>query len=382
MKHVLGRVFSFLILLYTPILYGSDLASYTLTSSEYSPYVKEAVKLTFVAKQKDHSHVMFFFLQAKESKDYKITLLNKTEKDIDYHNKETTFSYLLFPLRSGFLHVDFDYTIKVASDNAVAEVFKGGRDNVKWIETIDTKIPIKPLLLEVQELTKSPLLVGDFKLSSHLSSDTITAYESANINYTLQGIGYDDINLSFVKESSSVTLFSDIYRESHKATDAGYKMKWIFNYAALSENNFTIEKQSILCFSPTSKLYYRLNTQAYNIEVTPRDKALLLDKEEYPKGENSFAAISRYALYIVLFLSGFITAKILPSKIPFSHKSEQFKEIQKAKTAKELLRVLLKSENRTLFKEQIESLEAILYQSETEDLKQIKESALLALKGQ
>jgi len=382
MKHTLGKIIVLLCLgCFISSLHATNLATYKLSSSNNKPYLKEAIKLSFVAQQKDHSHVMYFFLTPKESKDYKITLLNKAEEDDKYHDKQTTYTYLLFPLKTGTVHVDFDYTIKIASDDAVAEVFKGSRDNVKWIVTKDTKVAIKPLTLEIQKLKTEVALVGDFTLSSTLKSNKIEAYESANITYNVQGNGYDDMNLSFVDTIPNVKIFSDVIKHKNKASSKGFKIQREFNYAFVSDTNFTIPSKKIKCFSPSSKLYYTLKSKAYDVTVTAKKKSLLLDKEDYPSRDNSFASLAQYGIYLLIFLSGFISAKILPNRLAFSYKTKQYRDIEECKTSRTLLTLLLSNYDKVLLKEEIELLEDILYHNAKHNFKKIKETSLLKLKS-
>lgn len=382
MNNILGKILILFTLFFLPNIYATNLASYTLTSTDNTPYVKEAVKLTFVAKQKEHSHVMFFFLKPKESQDYKIVLLNKNEEDLKYHDKQTTFTYLLFPLKPGVIHVDFDYTIKIASDDAIAEVYTGGRDNTKWIETTDAILKVKPLELHVKKLQKEVSLVGDFNLTSTLQSDKITAYESANVSYFLQGNGYDDINILFIDKIPHVEIFSNLLKHNNSPTQNGFKIERKYNYALVSDKNITIDSYSIECFSPRLQEYYTLKSKAYNIEVIPADTSLLLDKEESPKMQDSFSFVKEYALYLLIFLSGFITAKILPKHFNLLGDSKKHQEIQEAKTAKALLNLLLSNYNIVSLKEEIELLEAMLYHNEKHNFKKIKQSVLTKLKSQ
>ena len=108
MKNNLGKLY--LLLLFPFFLFAnSDLASYTLTSNKKDVVEKEAVEVTFTASQKDHTNTMFFFLEPHKSSDYEIILLDKYTQTVSSHNNLTTFKYLLFPLKAGEIHVDFDF---------------------------------------------------------------------------------------------------------------------------------------------------------------------------------------------------------------------------------------------------------------------------------
>jgi len=381
MKSILGKAFILLFFSLVTYLNAAQLASHTLTANNNYPFVKEAVKLTFVAKQTDHSNVMFFFLEPKKSDNYKIVLLNKNAKEISYHNKETTFTYLLFPLKSGILSVNFNYTIKVASDDAVAEVFKGSRDNVKWIETIDKKIELTPFILRVKEIKEKVALIGNFKLSSKLQSSSINSYESANITYYLQGTGYDDINLSIITALNNVKIFSDIVKHYNKASNNGFKIQREFKYALVSNKSFQIPSKEIRCFNPKNNKYYTLKSESYFIQVTPVDKGSLVDNENYPKKSDNSSFLEEYLIYLVIFISGFISAKIMPNKIKFLKKEDKYDDIIKSNSAKDLLTILLNRYETKLFSQEIGQLEEIIYHKKRDNFKKIKKSILKTLQG-
>lgn len=377
MKIILGS----LLLLFGSLLNASSLADYNFSVSNKNPYVKEAVLVTFKARQMDHSDVMFFFLKPKKSKDYKIVLLNKEAQDIHYHDKQTIFTYLLFPKKSGQLSVGFDFVIKSASDRAVAQVYEGGRDNVKWIETTDRTIDLKPISLNVKTLEQPVDLVGDFKISSKLQNSVINAYESTNITYFLQGTGYDEFNLTIIDKIDGVDIFSDVVKHYNKATPNGYKIQREFKYALIANHDFTIPSHTIKCYSPKHNRYYTIKTKAYSIKVKQVDKSRLVDKDEFPKQVSDYSNIVTYLSYILIFISGFVTAKILPQEYNILKRSSEFQDIKNSSSAKELLNILMRNYDVKLLKDEINDLENIVYKNSTIALNAVKKRIYNKLKG-
>jgi hypothetical protein len=370
MKNTLGKVLVlFILLFYTNATAQSNsLATFNLSTNNSTPYIKEAVEITFEAKQIDHENVMFFFLTPKPSDKYKIILLNKKTDDIAYHNKKTTFKYLLFGLVAQDIKVEFDFTIKVASDEAVAQVYRGSRDNVKWIETINTKVDIKPLVLDIKPLKQTVDLVGDFKIDSKLKSDKISAYDNVNITYYLDGIGYNEFSIEPIKDIEDINIFSDITKHFSKATKDGYKIKQEYNYALVAKKDFVINSKTIKCYSPKKDKYYTLKTKQYTIKVDKIQSDKLVDKKEYPLQNNNtniFNDIKEYLLYIFIFFIGYISAKI---ELDFNIKNNkketnkaQYNDIKKSKTAKELLHLLISKYNYTKDEIFFKELEDMVY---------------------
>ncbi len=380
MKNTLGKIY---LLVFLEILSFADtnLATYSLTTNKESVVVKEAVEVTFQATQKNHSNVMFFFLEPKKSDDYKIELMNKTEEDLSYHNKRTTFTYLLFPLRSGNIKVDFDFTIKVASDEAVAQVYRGSRDNVKWIDTIDTKVKLKPIILHTEDIKNNTQLVGDFTIISKLKNDQIKAYESLHVTYYLKGTGYDKTDIDLIDKIDGISIFKDVTEHYNKATKDGYLLHKEFNYALVGDKNFSIKAKQIHCYSAKQKQYYTIQLEPYNIKVDSTSSETLIDKQEYPTDTYDFEGIIKFFVYISIFISGFITAKIMPRQLRLVYKKEKFDDIKKSKTPKELLLILINNYAKHNLEKSYCDLENLLYkESHEKSFKSIKKEILESLK--
>jgi hypothetical protein len=371
MKNNLGRVlFGFLSL--TLSLFSSSLADFTLTANKTNPFVKEAIAVTFKTKQTDSSDVMFFFLQPKESPNYKIILLKKSSQELNYHNKEAIFEYLLFPLKSGNIEVDFNFIIKVASDAAVAQVYEGSRDNVKWIETDNTNVTLQPLKLHVKKLQHRVDLVGDFTLSSNIDKKSANAYDNINLTYKLQGIGYDAIKIEPLEKIKGTEIFKDIIKQKNSATKDGYKIQREFNYAIVSEKSFTVPSKKITCYSPKKAKYYSLQTKEYNIDIKPLERSELIDKRDFPKPTSSYTEnMKHFFIYLLIFIAGYITAKV---KLPLPKRATQnYKDIKESKDAKELLYILMHTYQDKKLERFYAPLEDIVYNKKSaKDFKKIK----------
>ena len=322
MKKNLGKIILFLLLPFA--LFGdSNLASFALSANKKDALIKEPIEITFSADQKDHTNSMFFFLEVKKSDAYEVVLLDQVTNKISNHNSSTTFKYLLFPLKSGDINVDFDFTIKVASDGGLAKVYTGGRDNVKWMDTVNSKIEVPTLHLHVSPLSEKVDLVGDFTLDAKLQKSDINQYGSANIRYTLSGAGYNEKSLQMLNKIANVTAFSQVTDIASKATPNGYEIKREYSYALRSKNNFTIPAIEIKAYSPKQNKYYTLKSQSYDIKVSSIDPKTLVDNKEFPPSKSyDFKNLKDIGIALLIFLAGFVSAKIAPS---LNFKRRQFK---------------------------------------------------------
>ena len=376
MKNNLGRIF--FILFFPFFLYAdSNLASYTLNANKHDVMEKEAVEITFTATQKDHSNIMYFSFQPKKSADYEVILLAQNTKKLSAHDSSATFTYLLFPLKSGDVTVDFDFTVKVATEQALAEVYTGTRDTAKQEKTSNTPIKVEPLHLHVNPLNQNVQLVGDFTLESKLQKNEINKYGAANVSYTLSGVGYQSTSLQPLGNIKDVTQFSQKNDLKNKAEADGYNLQRQYSYALSSDKNFQIPPIELTAYSPKLKKYYSLKAPSYDIKVSTIDPSTLVDKKDSPLSKNlDFAWLKNLFIAFVIFSAGFVSAKIMPTISFKRERKKRFEDIKKTSSAKELILILMQNYSSYDIKEFIDKLEMIEYKKSDDSFKEIKADLL------
>ncbi len=377
MKKSLGRsiLLFFLFLSYTQ---AQELASYKLSANKTTAYTKEAITLTFETKQEDYTDNMMFTLEPKKSSDYKIILLNKTVDDKKKHHASAKFTYLLFGLKAKKIAVDFDFIVRTASDQAVANSFVDDHDDSIATQTHDTTLSIKPLQITIKPLKHPVDFVGDFTLKAHIPQTKINQYESANIIYTLQGKGYYAQTFQPIHEIKNVTIFSEVNDLFKKNTQEGYAIKREYIYALSAKKDFTIAAVNLLAYSPTKNSYYTLATPQYNIKVEAIDTSKLLDNEEYPNETPliHLESLKQYFIYLMLFFSGYLTAKLQTPRLRKNKHSKEYNAIEKTENPKALLFTLINLHKEQLLKQEMQDLEEILYQNAEHDFHAIKKKIL------
>jgi len=382
MKKNLGRIVLLLFLLYS-MLEANNLATYKLSTNKPNPFVKEAVVITFEAVQKDHTDNMMFSLQPKKSNDYQIILLSKKNDTPQKHHTHTIFTYLLFPLKAGKIAINFDFTIRTASDSAIAQSVIDDHDDSIGVNTHDTKLKIKPLSIQVKKLSKDANLVGDFSLKEKIQKTTINQYQSINIIYTLEGEGYENKSLQPIHKIDGVTMFFETNTLYAKAGKHGYKIKREYIYALSAKKSFTIPAVNIEAFSTKKGKYYTLHAQKHDITVTKVDTSKLLDNEEYPQTQSimNIEKIKDFLTYILIFLTGYITAKL--QSIPLRKKTSDSKELQsvkKSQTPKELLFAIINNHLENNFPKELDILEDMVYNNAAHNFHTIKNTIIKGMK--
>jgi hypothetical protein len=376
MKKNLGRI-ALLFLLCLASLYAKELANYNMQVSKTDPYLKEAVKITFTTQQLDHSTNMFFFLKPKKSSDYAIYLLKKESKELSYHNAMSTFVYILFPLHAQSITLNFDFTVKTASDQAVKQAYVADHDDSIAISMNQHKIKIKALTFKVIPLKQHVDLVGDFTLHSKIDKEIINQYESVNLLYTLQGKGYSDENLTLLPNIAGVTQFFEDDSIPIRLAESGFRIKKRFIYSLSAKENFTVPAIELKVFSPNRNQYYTLTSPSYKIEVKKIPITSLVDKEESPHAQKliNWQKLQEFLIYIFIFSLGFLTAKFSPSSLFPAKKKRLFQDIQESKNPKELMILLLNRYKNRNIDNFIEDLERLEYKKEG-NFKEIKKTII------
>ncbi len=382
MKKSLGRVL-LVILFFSTALLAEELATYKLNANKNSAYVKEAVEITFEAHQKDHSHVMFFFLKPKKSTDYKIEFLTKEIDDHSYHNSSAVFKFVLFPLKSGPIQVDFDFVVKTASDKAVAKAYVEDHDDSVGIDLHATHLPIKPLTLEIKQLQKDVDIVGDFTLQSKIDTTSIDQYGSVNLHYFFRGAGYAKLE-KILPKIDDVTTFFDVNTIRNHLTSKGYAIQKEFIYAFSAKKDFDIPAVTLQAFSPTKGSYYTLQVPSYHIKVKKIDPSTLVDSVEAPNEEPliSFETLKNGFVYLVIFVLGYFTAMLRNSRFEFKSKKREFKDIKNTKTPKELVMLLIgKYAHNQELAPYIDELEVMIQNRDAKGFERVKKEVLKRLES-
>ena len=375
MKNHLGKIT--LLLLFPILLFASSpFASTTLSSNKKELVVKEAFVVTFTATQQDPMAHIDFIFEPQKSDNFKTSLLSiDTQKNASL-NKTTLFKYLVFPLKSGDITLNFNFLAHIHTSETLTDIGIGDRD-LKSSKVLVKNLQTQSLALHVNPLSKDVDLVGDFNLESKLQKNEINQYGAAKINYTLSGVGYVDDALKPLGEMQGITSFSQVNNQFLKATQEGYDLKKDYMYALSSKNNFAISPVELKAYSPKKKIYYTLKTPSYNIKVSSIDPATLIDKKEFPENSTfQLKDLKDAAIAALIFFAGFFTAKLAPKWSFIRKREDKFRDIKEAKEPKELIIVLMQNYPSALVQESIDALEALLYNKSENSFAEIKKSLL------
>jgi len=379
-KHTLGKVIFILLFAF---LHAEALKAkyfdYSIHLDKKNPYLKEGVILYFDINQTHHDKVLFFDFDVLQSPSYHAQRIDINEHD-SYHNIQIRYTYLIYPLVKKEISIAFSLTQKATTDESVAYSFSGDRDNIKTLETDDTKIAIPPLRLNIKALPKGTDIVGDFSLEYYIKTHTAQAYEPLPLNVTLKGLGYPPILEHLLPPKTAFTQFTETPLQHSTSSPQGIQSRIIYPMALSHDRNFSLERIEIHAFNPKLQKSYTLVLPRQDFSIYPIQENVLLDKIDSPPPlKIGWEWLTNILGYFIVFAMGYTLAQF--KKTPkylyvakISQDTELSTKITEVKTHKALLQLLM-AQNHKAFSSTIRKLEAVCYENEKIALKVLKKEA-------
>jgi hypothetical protein len=370
-----GKIISFFLLAFI-LLQAEDFA-YTFKVDKQNPYVKEAVILTLDLNQTSHDKVLLFDFKIKQSDAYSFQRLDIKETDTGRH-AQVHYVYLVYPLRSGQININFGLIKKVTTEESVAYSFSGDRDNVKGLVTVDTAVTLPPLEWEVKALPPGTILVGDFTLTEHIKQHKAKAYEPLPFQVSIQGKGYPPILTTLFPKDGNFTRFSEGPLVRSTVSRQGTESTVTYPMALSHDKSFTLPPIEIKAFNPQPGKSYTLSIPSQHFEIVRIDRDTLLDKNDSPKVlKADWSWLTTVLGYLLVFAAGYLTA------LSWKWRKKTYKrvshpliqKVQNCKDERSLLQVLMAADD-PHFKAGIEKLEASLYGDAKINLNKVKQEIL------
>ena len=373
MKQSLGK---FVLFIMGFVLLQAEDFSYRFHIDNTKPYVKEAVILTFDVKQTNHDIVLLFDFDLKKSDAYSFQRIDIEENDA-YHAAEIRYTYLVYPLHSGDVNIDFKLTQKATTDDSVAYSFSGDRDNIKGLVTKDTNITLPSQVLSVKPLPEGTQLVGDFSLAYRLKKHKANAYETIPFTVTLKGDGYPPTVDKLIPEDVNFTRFTEQPDIKSVADAKGSHSTVTYAMALSHSDDFRLPAIVFKAFNPKTQKAYMLKVPSQKFEVTTIKRDNLVDKVDSPAMlKTDYTWLKTLMTYLVVFGAGYLTAFTLQ----WQKKSKQkvlhplAEKIRATKDTKALLRLLM-AHDAHRFSTLISKLEDSLYGDGKISLSRAKQEA-------
>lgn len=311
-------------------LFASDYEWQAFINKE-KVYTNEAIHLKYICTINKNSELYAIdFNPRVDNKEVTIKLLGEDTK-VESSRKIVSYEFVAFVHKSGVKEFAFETTMKKTTQDSIDNTVIG-RDNGKYAEYTKELIKQKKFVIEVEESGSE--VVGNLKIDVTKDKTEVKALVPYHLEIALHGIA----NLSAIKpidfNIEGVQLFSQAPKISAELTPKGYEGVWSQKFAFVSEKEFTIPQIDIEYFNLETKKIEKLQSNAIDVKViTGYKKEELLDKEE-----KSFVFNYTYVYYLLIFIAGYLFAKVkFKSKKKLQNREELFcQKISQAKSLEEL----------------------------------------------
>ncbi len=376
MKPNLGKALKLYLFLALTLLYAEDF-TFTAEINNDTPYLKAPVLLSVDINQTNPDVVLFFQFDIPPSKAYRLKQIHALHDDTMYHTHHH-YLYRVYPLKTGSVTIDFKLVKRVTNASKVEYSASGDRDDFKKLETKDTPINIKPVILQVKPLPAGTTLVGDFTITHHFSNTAAQRYEPIPFQVVITGKGYPPVIKDLLPKIKGVTFFSQKPDIQKTVSKEGIIYKVVYDFSLSAKQNFTFPEIRLNAFDPQKEKSYTLHIPAQDFNITAVDPADLLDSRDEPKAfTTDLSWATAFLGYLVVFAAGYFSAMTVKwKKKDLEAEEDPIKEkIRRCQDEKALLQLLMATDSKR-FVSVIEALEKGLYKKGKMNLKTLKAQAL------
>ncbi len=367
-------------------IHNSADAGLEVVVDKNSSYVGEAINLDLILKLKANSNIAKAQIESPKFNNLWAKQIGNVQKSQVGNYIVQKYHFIVFPQQSG----------KITIPSVVAHIAKAEKDaydpffgrgsnmpifggNLEWSKVFST-----PVTIDVKPLPNGLELYGDFDIKATPDRVKVYAGKAVNLTLSVEGIGNIDDVKKFNFDIPNAVVYADEPKVKSGFKGSEYGGKFTQKIAIVGDSNFTIPALEFRYFDKNSKKEVLKKTQPIDITVigsravssvktsTPKVETAVSSSDMNSSSANSEASSQNSAmgwleyLYIIIsFIAGLLTMWLLKSKKPKEKKELPIiKKIKKAKTDKELHKVLLPFANDSkIVANQLKRLEENIYKN-------------------
>lgn len=342
MKKNLGKILLLISFLLHVEIFASTNYTWSASADKTSAYVNEAIYLKYVCTFSNISELYTIdFNPTGNYEKFTLKSLRQSENIVD-GKRVNSYEFVAFAKSAGEISFDFEAIMKKTTKDSIENTVIG-RDNVEKEEFEKTTFKQKTLNVTIKETNSS--LVGNFNLEIKKDEQNVKAYEPYHLHVTIKGEGNFDAIEPLALSIEGVKVFAEKVIQKEDINEYKEAKEWSQKFAFVSDKNFTIPAIKIEYFNLLEKKKDVLSFDSIDINVTKGfNKDELLDKVK----DESFKFNNSYVYYMLIFIAGFLVAKIKINKpIVKQSKDKEFKQkIERAKSLKELMLILVLNDSK------------------------------------
>ncbi len=370
----------------TAIANGAD-ASLQMVVDKNSSYVGEALNLDLILKLKANSNIAKAQIEPPKFNNLWAKQVGNMQKSQEGNYVVQKYHFVVFPQQSSKITIPpIVAHIAKAQKGSYDPFFGRGMNismfggNLEW-----SKVFSNPVTIDVKPLPNGLELYGDFNIKATTDRTKVHAGKAVNLTVTVEGIGNIDDVKKFNFDIPNAVVYADEPKVQSGFRGKEYGGRFTQKIAVVGDSNFTIPTLELRYFDKNSKKEVVKKTQPVDITViggakvtnaqkaTPKIETAPSSSDMNSSSSNSEPVVQNtnigwleYLYIAIAFIAGLVTMWLVKSRKPKEKKELSIvKKIQKAKTDKDLHKVLLPfaSESKVVANE-LKKLEANIYKNE------------------
>ena len=264
---------------------GNDDLFMLATVDKTTVYEQEAILLTFKIYKLPSVDLQAMSNKMPDLKNchvQEVELPQQKEFNLEHYNGRNYQTmvwsqYVLFPQHSGELEIPatpFEGTIAQRVDNNTGDIFDMFFNSSRYVE-VKKDLTTRPIKINVKPLPQGKTSafyggVGDFSISSTISSTDVTANDAVTVRVILSGTG----NLKLVKTPEmkfpqDFDIYDPKVENKYSLKNGRQTGNKIFEYLVIPRHagEYTIPALEFQYFDPKSETYKTLRTDEYTLNV-------------------------------------------------------------------------------------------------------------------
>lgn len=226
---------------------------------------------------------------------------NFTDRVNEDNRRTVVSSYLVHITDAKIKGLNIKGLIRKSTEESVRQTILG-RDNDKELDFDDTPVHLTHVL-KVHSVPKEAQAVGSFRMTRTVSSQAVSAFEPVRVHISIQGKGnFNHIKAPFDTNMSGVKVFDTQEQRAINKTVHSYEGSINYQYALVSDNNFTIKPSIFSYFDIYSKRVKTITLDEVPIKVKKIPTKTLI--EEVPQQQSYVFDYKKWGMYLLIFILG------------------------------------------------------------------------------
>lgn len=336
MRRDLGRIFLTIFTLLHVEVFASTY-TWSGASNKTEAFVQEAIHLKYVCSFTNASELYTIeFNPAGEYEKYTLKNLRQSEHIVE-GKRVNSYEFVAFAKEAGKIEFDFEAIMKKTTKESIENTVIG-RDNVQKEDFTKEIFRQKTLNVDIKETNTQ--IVGNFTIQEKKNRPEVKAYEPYHMQITIKGDGNFEAIKPIEFNIDGVRVFAEEVVLNQTLTEGGYHGEWSQKFAFVGDKDFKIPQINIEYFNLHEQKIESLVLKDSEVSVAKGySKEELLDDVLKKEFELDYS----YLYYVLVFIAGFLMAKVEFKKIaPKKNSDEEFMQrVKSAKSLDELMIILI-----------------------------------------